>query len=103
MYGCDSWTVKKAEHRRIDAFELWCWRRFLGVPWTVAYQAPPPWDFPGKSAGVDCHFLFQGIFPTQESNPGLPHCRQTLYLLSHQDLDVTYVNIKNLVPGISEK
>ena len=35
MYGCDSWTVKKAEHRRIDAFELWCWRRFLRVPWTA--------------------------------------------------------------------
>ena len=34
MYGCDSWTVKKAEHRRIDAFELWCWRRLLRVPWT---------------------------------------------------------------------
>ena len=33
MYGCDSWTVKKAEHRRIDAFELWCWRRLLRVPW----------------------------------------------------------------------
>ena len=43
-----------------------------------------PWDFPGKSAGVGCHFLLQGIFPTQESNPGLPHCRQTLYRLSHQ-------------------
>ena len=35
MYGCDSWTVKKAERRRIDAFELWCWRRFLRVPWTA--------------------------------------------------------------------
>ena len=34
MYGCESWTVKKAEHRRIDAFELWCWRRLLRVPWT---------------------------------------------------------------------
>ena len=33
MYGCESWTVKKAEHRRIDAFELWCWRRLLKVPW----------------------------------------------------------------------
>ena len=42
------------------------------------------WDFPGKSAGVYCHFLLQGIFLTQESNPGLPHCRQTLYCLSHQ-------------------
>ena len=34
-YGCESWTVKKVEHRRIDAFELWCWRRLLRVPWTV--------------------------------------------------------------------
>ena len=34
MYGCESWTVKKAEHRRIDAYELWCWRRLLRVPWT---------------------------------------------------------------------
>ena len=34
MYGCESWTIKKAEHRRTDAFELWCWRRLLRVPWT---------------------------------------------------------------------
>ena len=35
MYGCESWTVKKAEHRRIDAFEMWCWRRLLRIPWTA--------------------------------------------------------------------
>ena len=35
MYGCERWTLKKAEHRRIDAFELWCWRRLLRVPWTA--------------------------------------------------------------------
>ena len=35
MYGCESWTIKQAEHQRIDAFELWCWRRFLRVPWTA--------------------------------------------------------------------
>ena len=35
MYGCDSWTMRKAEHQRIDAFELWCWRRLLRVPWTA--------------------------------------------------------------------
>ena len=35
MYGCESWTLKKAEHLRIDAFKLWCWRRFLRVPWTA--------------------------------------------------------------------
>ena len=43
-----------------------------------------PWDFLGKSTGVGCHFLLQEIFPTQGSNPGLPHWRQTLYRLSHQ-------------------
>ena len=35
MYGCERWTIKKAEHHRIDAFELWCWRRLLRVPWTA--------------------------------------------------------------------
>ena len=35
MYGCESWTIKKAEHQRLDAFELWCWRRLLRVPWTA--------------------------------------------------------------------
>ena len=35
MYGCESWTIKKAEHQRIDAFELWCWKRLLRVPWTA--------------------------------------------------------------------
>ena len=55
MYGCESWTVKKAEHQRIDAFELWCWRRLLRVPWTAKrsnqsilkeYQS---WVFTGKT------------------------------------------------------
>ena len=35
-YGCESWTIRKAEHQRIDAFELWCWKRLLGVPWTAS-------------------------------------------------------------------
>ena len=39
MYGCESWTIKKAEHWRIDAFELWCWRRLLRVPWTTGRSA----------------------------------------------------------------
>ena len=41
MYGCESWTVKKAEHRRTDAFELWCWRRLLRVPWTARRSNQP--------------------------------------------------------------
>ena len=41
MYGCESWTIKKAEHRRIDAFELWCWRRLLRVPWTARRFSQP--------------------------------------------------------------
>ena len=41
MYGCKSWTIKKAEHQRIDAFELWCWRRLLRVPWTARRSNRP--------------------------------------------------------------
>ena len=59
--------------------------RLFVTPWTVACtKLLCPWGFLGKSTGVGCRFLLQGIFPTQRSNPGLPHCRQTLYRLSHQ-------------------
>ena len=48
MYGCESWTIKKAKHRRIDAFELWCWRRLLRVPWT-ARGSNQSWVFFGRT------------------------------------------------------
>ena len=55
------------------------------TPWTVACtRLLHPWDFLGKSTGVGCHLLLQGIFPTQRLNPGLLHCRQTPRHLSHQ-------------------
>ena len=53
--------------------------RFFVTPRTVAHQSPLKWDSPGKSTGVGGRFLLQGIFPTQGSNPDLPHCRQMLY------------------------
>ena len=167
MYGCESWTIKKAEHWRIGAFELWCWRRLLRVPWTprrsnrsILKEINPEYSLKGlmlklklqysghlmwrtdsvektmmlgKTEGgrrrglqrmrwlgsvtdsmdmslsklwelvidretwcaaihevtksqtqLSGHFLLQEIFPTQGSNSGLPHCRQTLYRLSHQ-------------------
>ena len=51
MYACERWTVKKAERRRIDAFELWCWRRLLRVPWIqpVHSEGDQPWDFFGRN------------------------------------------------------
>ena len=55
MYGCESWTVKKVERQRIDAFELWCWRRLLRVPWTARRSQPvhskgdQPWVFFGRN------------------------------------------------------
>ena len=51
MYGCESWTIKKAEHQKIDAFELWCWRRLLKVPWTAkrSNQSIPKEISPGCS------------------------------------------------------
>ena len=55
----------------------------LGTPWTVACQALCPWYFPGKNTAVGCHFLLQGIFQTQGSNPSLLQCRQILYWLSN--------------------
>ena len=55
-----------------------------------------PWNFSGKSTGVGCQFLLQGIFPTQGLNPGLPHCRQTLYPLSHQGSPGCLVGSLNL-------
>ena len=55
-----------------------------------------PWKFPGKSTGVGCHFLLQGIFPTQGLNPGLLNCRQTLYRLSHQGSPGCLVGSLNL-------
>ena len=67
MYGCESWTVKKAERRRIDAFELWCWRRLLRVPWTARIQpvhceGDQTWDFFGRNDAkaetpVLCHLM----------------------------------------------
>ena len=69
----------------------WTWvkslirARLFATPWIVACtKLPHPWDFQGKSTGVGCHFLLQGILPTQGLNLGLSRCRQTLYRLSHQ-------------------
>ena len=46
MYGCESWTIKKVEHRRIDVFEVWCWRRLLRVPWTARRSNHPKGNDP---------------------------------------------------------
>ena len=64
MYGCESWTVKKAERRRIDTFELWCWRRLLRVPWTAAVLSG---QF--SSVAQSCLTLCN---PMNRSTPGLP-------------------------------
>ena len=60
-YGCDSWTIKKAEHRRIDAFELWCWRRLLRVTWTarranqsILKEISPEYSLEGLMLKHDC-------------------------------------------------
>ena len=64
MYGCESWTVKKAEGRRIDAFELWCWRRFLGVPWTprrsnksILKEVSPEYSLEGLMLKLKLHYF----------------------------------------------
>ena len=64
MYGCESWTIKKAEHRRIDAFELWCWRRLLRVPWTarisnqfILKEISPKYSLEGLMLKLNSHTL----------------------------------------------
>ena len=71
MYGCESWTIKKAEHRRIDVFELWYWRRLLKVPWTVRrsnqWILKEIWIFIGRTHAkaetpVLCHLMWRADF-----------------------------------------
>ena len=64
MYWCDSWTVKKAEHQRIDTFELWCWRRLLGVPWTarrsnqsILKEISPEYSLEGLTLKLKCRYF----------------------------------------------
>ena len=65
MYGCESWTVMKAEHRRIDAFELWCWRRLLRVPWTArrSNQSILKEISPGFFGRTDAKAEIPGLWP----------------------------------------
>ena len=74
MYGCESWTIKKAEHRRIDAFELWCWRRLLRVPWTArrSNQSILKEISPG--------FHWKDWFWSWNSNPLASWCRELTHL-----------------------
>ena len=64
MYGCESWTVKNAEHRRTDAFELWCWRRLLSVPWTarrsnqsILKEISPEYSLEGPMLKLICQYF----------------------------------------------
>ena len=72
-YGCKSWTVKKAEHRRIDVFELWCWRRFLSVPWTarrsklsILKEISPGCSLEGMMLKLKLHY-FGHLMPRADS------------------------------------
>ena len=69
----------------------------LATPWTVALQVALSMGFPGKSTGVGCHFLLQGIFLTQGSNSGLLHCRQTLCHIIFCRNDFKYISSKRRV------
>ena len=71
----------------------------LATPWTVVARLLCPWDCPGKNAEAGCHFLLQGIFPTQELNLGLLHCRQILHQLSYKGSPVPPWKPSYLKPG----
>ena len=70
MYGCESWTIKKAEHRRIDAFELWCWKRLFRVPWTARKSTQPIL----KEISPGC--LLEGLMLKLNSNTLATSCEE---------------------------
>ena len=89
-YLCTLLDHSESERKKVKSLSR---ARLFATPWTVACATLlRPWDFQGKSTGVGCHFLLQGIFPTQGSNPGLLHCRQTIYHLSHQGSERLLLN-----------
>ena len=97
------WLMYSATHKQcwyISSFQNTHFESILLVNVlfrTVACQSPLSMDLPGKNTGVGCNSLLQGIFLTKESNLGLPHCRQTLYHLSHQGSPlITFVSFKLL-------
>ena len=71
MYGCESWTVKQAEHQRIDAFELWCWKRLLRVPWTAR-----PKDIQPAHPKGDQSLVFTGRTDAEAETPILWPCHE---------------------------
>jgi len=71
IYGCESWTVKKAEHRRIDAFELWCWRRLLRVPWTTR-RSNQSINTNTQKVSLTTHTLISQVSHSFVSNSGTP-------------------------------
>ena len=73
MYGCESWTVKKAECRRIDAFELWCWRRLLSVPWTARRSNQS--ILKGISPGCSLEGLMLKLHPSHVPSSPFPQSR----------------------------
>ena len=73
------------------------------TPWTVAHQAPCPRDSPGKNIRVGCHSLLQGTFPNQGSNPGLMHCTQILYHLSHQGRPTWNIHLANSFSSLTSQ
>ena len=75
----------RVKKKKKENFQLFSCVQLFVTTWTIQLaRLLCPWDFPGKNTGVGCSALLQGIFPTQGSNPGLLHCRQMLYPLSHQ-------------------
>ena len=100
----NSWTSEELmgqERKKVKSLSLVL---LFATPWTVACtRLLRPWDFLGKSTGVCCHFLLQGIFPTQGLNPGLPHCRQTLYRLSHRGSRLVRSSLNHLGQTIESR
>ena len=90
MYGCESWTVKKAEHQRIDAFELWCWRRLLRVPWTarisnlsILKEISPEYSLEGLIVQLNLQYFGHLIQGTDSFETLVRRCQQCHMVVIH--------------------
>ena len=107
MYGCESWTVKKAERRRIDAFELWCWTRLLRVPWTarrsnqsILKEISPRCSLEGMMLKLKLQYFSHLMRRTDSLQPHGPDCSTPGFPVHHQLLELAQTHVHWLSDAI---
>ena len=103
--GYSPWGCKRVRHNLVTKppppstpYQIWKWKPLSYVRFLWPHGLYSPWNSPGQNTEMSSYSLLQGIFPTQESNPGLPHCRQILYQLNHKGSPLSGILFANIFP-----